>query len=70
LDGLHDVAVAGGSVEQRAGYCRVDDPAGPLGEVQVGGHDTLAHALLLPMQRLQQPGVPGALAAIPEPRDD
>lgn len=36
----------------------------------LAGHDTLAHALLLPMQRLQQQGVRGALAAISEPSDD
>jgi hypothetical protein len=68
--GRHEGAVVGDPVELRAGPLRGDEPAGPCGAVQVGGHDTLAHALWLPMQRLQQPGVPGALAAIREPRDD
>lgn len=36
----------------------------------LAGHATLAQALLLPMQRLQQQGVRGALAAISEQRDD
>ena len=36
----------------------------------LAGHATLADALMLPMQRLQQQGVRGALAAISEASDD